>query len=227
MVQIWASLQSPIDVVLLSAQMNLFLFRHGQTAATLGDIFCGGKTDSTLTDEGLAQAKSLATHCGHLALNAIYASSQTRAQQTALPLATQLSLPVQTDPRLRELEYGAWDGKPVVSFAGAPDYQAFRQDPQHFGPPGGETAAQVGQRAMAAIADLYAQHPGQNVAVFTHKATKRTILCGLLGLPFGHYKRRFGAEVCGLSVLRLDGPDSACLLHHDWPAHRLKAPDFF
>src|SRR5450755_3379957 len=89
--------------------LTLYLARHGQTDDSKVDRFCGAR-EVPLKSEGQGMADALAAHYGGIRWEAIYASPQLRAQETAAPLAGKLGLPIQTLPGLEEIRYGGWEG---------------------------------------------------------------------------------------------------------------------
>ncbi len=161
---------------------TLLLIRHGTTAWNQQARY-QGHGDPPLNRSGRAQARRLARAMGGLRLDAVYSSDLRRAMATAAPLAQARGLPVQVEPRLRELNFGAWDGCPAEEVTAAdPDFwQAWRADPVTLAPPGGETLRELWDRVAAALADIYRRHPAGTVAVVTHGGPLRTVLAGLAG----------------------------------------------
>ncbi len=86
---------------------QIYLARHG-ACASVGTVL--GSTDPPLTDEGRRQAAELARQVAPLGFDRIVASALRRAAETAQLVGAELNLPVETDPRLDEISYGAWDG---------------------------------------------------------------------------------------------------------------------
>lgn len=84
--------------------MQLYLIRHGQSYVNLAE-WDQGNLDEPLTELGEQQARALAAWLpGHLPhIDALYASSMRRAQQTAEIVAEPYGLTPQLDDRLREL----------------------------------------------------------------------------------------------------------------------------
>ena len=84
--------------------MQLYLIRHGQSYVNLKE-WDQGNTDEPLTELGQEQARSLAAWLpGHLPqIDALYASTMQRAQQTAQIVAAPYGLTPRMDDRLREL----------------------------------------------------------------------------------------------------------------------------
>ena len=86
--------------------LTLILTRHGQAAP--GDLMLGGQLDLRLTPEGREEADALARRLAGVRIDRIIASPMLRALETAQAIAT--GRPVEVDERLRELDYGRWEG---------------------------------------------------------------------------------------------------------------------
>ena len=67
--------------------LKLFLLRHGQTALSRSNMFCGGRLDPPLTPDGRRMADAFAECFAADPWTAIYASPLQRALATAAPLA--------------------------------------------------------------------------------------------------------------------------------------------
>lgn len=163
----------------MSSPAALVLIRHGATEWNQDGRY-QGHSDPPLSAAGLAQAAELARGLRHLQLSALYASDLQRATATATPLARAHNLSVQLDPRLRELHFGAWEGRPAAA-VWATDRErqaAWYADPIHRAPPGGETVAMLWERVCPALAQIAAAHPG-TVAVVTHGGVIRSVLAWL------------------------------------------------
>ena len=63
--------------------LNLYLLRHGQTALSRDDVFCGSGLDPELTPEGLQMAKAFAAAYRAKPWRAIYSSALRRAADSA------------------------------------------------------------------------------------------------------------------------------------------------
>lgn len=148
----------------------LYATRHGQTAWNAGDII-SGVTDIPLSEEGLRQAQELAEQAAQLPICRIIASPMQRAQQTAQAVADRLHLPVQTDERLREWNYGAFEGKSRLT-PGFPEAKAAWGCKM---PGGGESVFQVVQRTYNVIDDVRRLYPGENVLLVCHGGICRVI----------------------------------------------------
>src|SRR4029450_3963697 len=123
--------------------MRLFLLRHAQTVWNLERRYQGW-TDSALTDLGRGQAEAAAKALGVEALVAVYASTLTRARDTAAAIAAPHGLPVREDPDFREMAFGAWEGLTLDEARGKDPggYRVWAETPELFTAPGGETLAE-------------------------------------------------------------------------------------
>ena len=81
--------------------LMLYFLRHGQTAFSRDNDFCGSGTDPELTTDGLAMAKAFAAAYRTTSWNAIYSSPLQRAVATAQPLAASQQTALQT--RLQQM----------------------------------------------------------------------------------------------------------------------------
>ncbi len=86
--------------------MRLLLIRHGQTPSNVRGLLDTGVPGPGLTDLGHEQAAAIPSTLRGYRIDAIYASTQVRAQLTAAPLAAARGLPVQVRAGLREVSAG-------------------------------------------------------------------------------------------------------------------------
>lgn len=87
--------------------MRLFLIRHGQTTSNVGHHLDTQEPGADLTDLGREQARALPAQLGSAGIEALYASTLLRTQQTAAPLAGALGLQVGIRAGLREITAGS------------------------------------------------------------------------------------------------------------------------
>jgi broad specificity phosphatase PhoE len=182
--------------------LNLYFLRHGQTASSRGNLFCGS-IDPGLTADGEEMAQTFATAYTNTPWEAIYCSPKERAILTAEPLADKLKIDLQLRDGLQEINYGTWEGKDVATVDAEyhDDYLRWLADPGWNAPTGGESAMTIAARALAVIEEIIQQHPTGNVLVVSHKATIRILLCSLLGIDAGRFRYRLGMPVCSVSIV--------------------------
>jgi probable phosphoglycerate mutase len=86
--------------------VRLILVRHGQTPSNVAGLLDTAPPGPGLTDTGLRQADAVPAALANQRVDAIFASNQTRAQQTAAPLAAARGLDVSVLAGLREIAAG-------------------------------------------------------------------------------------------------------------------------
>lgn len=190
--------------------LTIYFLRHGQTALSRTDAFCGSGLDPELTKEGLEMAHAFAEAHRDNAWTAIVTSRLRRTIQTAQPLCDALRTTHEINAGLNEIAYGSWEGlaKEQVDRDYHDDYVSWLADPAWHCPTEGELAIEVARRSLQVVEDLTERFPEGNVLVVSHKATIRIILCSLLGVDVGRFRYRFACPVGSVSMVEftLHGP---------------------
>ncbi|MEV6110200.1 histidine phosphatase family protein [Streptomyces sp. NPDC051940] len=196
--------------------LHVFFVRHGESVWHAENRYAGA-TDIGLTERGYDQARELADWAGQAGLSAIWASPQTRSKETARDSSLRTGLPVDVDPRLRELDFGIAEGltRDEMRRSFPEQLDAFHADPvgHHF--PQGENPRAATDRYLAFLGDLRAAHPDGRVLVVAHSTAIRLTLCRMLGLPLRSYRLVFPLlGNCALNELILrDGVPSLLALN--------------
>jgi alpha-ribazole phosphatase len=183
--------------------LRLLLVRHGETEWNATGRY-QGQTDIPLNAAGHRQAKAVAERLAAERIDAIYASDLLRAWATAEAIAEPHDVEPRPDARLREMNYGDWQGLTYQQIAEqAPEaLAAWNADRVHRTPPGGESLADLATRAESLLAEIRAAHLEGTVAVVSHGGTVRMILCVLLGHPPASYWQ-FEMDNTGVSEIEL------------------------
>lgn len=159
----------------------LYVARHGETAWSLSGQHTG-LTDLPLTPNGERNARRLGERLKGMSFTKVFTSPLQRAARTC-ELAG-FGAVAETDPDLVEWNYGQYEGLCSAEiFAERPDWQLFRD-----GCPGGESPAQVGERADRVVQRVRTV-PG-NVLLFSSGHFIRVLAARWLALgpePAGRY----------------------------------------
>jgi len=157
---------------------EFYLVRHGRTYWN-DEGRWQGQADAILNETGRLQAEAVAGAFAETFaegepaqnLTAIYSSDLKRAVDTAEAIARRVGIPVQTDPRLREINLGEWQGLLSAELHRRwPETMArWEADAARTRPPKGETLAEVAARVHAAMHDIARQHLGECVIVVSHQ----------------------------------------------------------
>ncbi|MGH1494176.1 MAG: histidine phosphatase family protein [Acidimicrobiales bacterium] len=165
--------------------MSLFICRHGRTEANASGLLLG-RADPELDEVGRAQAEAIARFVPDPAM--IVSSPLARCRQTA----EAFGLPITTDERLVELDYGDFDLKPL-SEVPAETWAQWRSD-SDFRPTGGETLNELGLRVFAALEDLAEAAQSSNVVVVSHVSPIKASVAWALQCPMDISWRCFVAQ---------------------------------
>ena len=188
----------------------LYLLRHGQTALSRDDVFCGSGLDPELTPEGMEMAQVFAKAYRDVEWRAVYSSSLRRTITTAQPLCDAVGINLQQRAELNEIAYGKWEGqtKDQVSKQYHDEYISWLADPAWHAPTGGESAIVIGRRGLQVVEEIQRQFTDGNVLIVSHKATIRIILCSVLGIDVGRFRYRLACPVGSISVVEFtsNGP---------------------
>jgi probable phosphoglycerate mutase len=156
---------------------RFFLMRHAMTVWNREERI-QGQMDTPLAPEGERQIEAWRDELKSLGLNSICSSDLGRARATARGLNQTLALPLLTEPRLREQDWGRWTGR-VHRRLKTEDAERYRRETArgwHFQPPAGESHLQVLERALGALADLARRLEARRILVVTHEGVLKCLI---------------------------------------------------
>jgi probable phosphoglycerate mutase len=163
---------------------RIIVWRHGQTAWNAARRV-QGQTDVPLDPLGRQQAFEAGARLASLRPTRIVSSDLSRAADTATALAEVCGVPVETDPRLREMQFGAREGLTWdEAWERMPEAMRAWLDGDESKVEGSETHAQAGERFAAAVRE-HADALGEDdlLVVVAHGAVSRVGTCAFVGLP--------------------------------------------
>ncbi|WP_018132201.1 histidine phosphatase family protein [Effusibacillus pohliae] len=186
---------------------RLILIRHGMTDDNL-QYRLSGWTDTPLNEAGIRQAECVADCLQHRVrqgkpIHAIYASPLLRAAQTAEIIAERLGLSVLYRDGLKEMNFGKFDGQPILSL-----YERHKEMVDRALNPGddefawedGESRPQLYRRIETAIRGIAEAHPEQTVAIVTHAGAIAYFVAGILGKRLSEWNR-YHVGNCSLTTV--------------------------
>jgi alpha-ribazole phosphatase len=164
----------------------MILVRHTSVAALPG--LCYGRTDVPLASTFAEDAAKVRAALGVVPRLA-FASPSIRCRQ----LAEVLGAPaVRVDPRLMELDFGAWENRRWDDLPRA-EVDAWANDFVETAPPGGETFRALAER----VASFRREHEATDGVVITHGGVIRAWLCQVEGHPLREaFARRVDCGEC-------------------------------
>lgn len=145
--------------------IDIWFEAHAQTHHNAAGI-ASGHYDVALTDHGREQAQSVlrARYTGQH-FNVVFTSDTQRAYDMACLIFADRPIPIVRDVRLRECDYGDFEGRPRA------EMEAARFSAIHTPFPHGESYAQVAVRMRRFLEQLAAERDGQQVLLIGRAAT--------------------------------------------------------
>lgn len=198
-----------------TATTQLLLVRHGQTALSHSDAFCG-TTEAPLTETGGEQARKLAKRLSRVHIDALYCSPQGRARETAKPIAAALGLEIQIREPLHEMDFGHWEGRVQSELYKESPHEMAAWDRGSWAVqfPGGETQQAVIARIIPCIIELLNAHAGQSILIVSHRTVLRLLVGHLLNLSLPN-SRPLHLDPASLTKLLVTGDQVELVFYND------------
>ena len=145
---------------------RIYIIRHGQTDLNRKRVL-QGRVDEPLNEDGIGQAREAAELLKQLGItiDSAWSSPLQRAMDTAAIVAGEV--PMQTDERLLEMDYGPYEGADLTS--PPPEIMEFFSDfVNNPAPAGMEPLSAIVQRLGEFLEELREDPPEGNVLIATH-----------------------------------------------------------
>jgi broad specificity phosphatase PhoE len=158
-------------------EQTIWLVRHGESTWNASGLVQGHAEGPVLTDEGRAQAATLADAVRLLPVRRLVTSDLARAEETASIIGHKLNLPWDRDVALRERDFGAAQGLPLrdlgSEWSGIEGDRVVDADAR---PPGAESVRELGERVSGFFDRLAQEDCDGDVLVVTHGGVIRVAL---------------------------------------------------
>lgn len=131
-----------------------------------------------LDEVGRAQAAriGIAVRQSHPDGFQLVSSPLLRAQETA----SYLGVPIRTDDRWQEIDYGVYEGRPMADL-GASQWARWRSD-NDFAVEGGESLSALQQRVLPALEELLLEAESADIVVVSHVSPIKAAVAWALGV---------------------------------------------
>lgn len=170
---------------------RLYLIRHGETEWNKVQRMQGCSYDIGLSDDGRRQAKSLAERLRNEKIDMIFSSTLSRAFETASIIASYHNLEVETSEAFKEINFGKWEGMYYTELMA--EYselmQIWKATPHLAVVPEAETIAQLQQRSVAKLNQLFEMYPEKDIAIVSHGITNKLMILQLMGMQLSQLHR--------------------------------------
>ncbi len=163
--------------------MTLLLIRHGETDWNREPARCQGWAEVELDAAGRGQARDQGRALAGRGIELVVTSHLVRARETAEIIHAELGgeLPFIVDPRLAETHRGEWETRRYSSIMREEPitWRHYREHPESFRFPGGESLAGQQRRVLACLRDCALD--GRTALLVTHGGSIRLTRCFLEG----------------------------------------------
>ncbi|CUH92082.1 histidine phosphatase family protein [Herbinix luporum] len=148
--------------------MKLLVTRHGETEWNRKNMILG-RTDITLNETGIMQAKKLRDNIPY-PIKYVIASPLQRAAMTANIVCENLNVEIKYDDRLMEMDFGTFEGRDRTC-------EVYQMEKRNFFTryPQGESYFQVAQRVYNCLDEIIEKYSDGNVLIITHNGICRVI----------------------------------------------------
>ncbi|MHA0913929.1 2,3-diphosphoglycerate-dependent phosphoglycerate mutase GpmB [Kosakonia cowanii] len=189
--------------------LQVYLVRHGETLWN-AERRIQGQSDSPLTDKGETQARQVAERVKALGITHIITSDLGRTRRTAEIIADICGCDVTLEPRLRELNMGVLERRPLDSLT--EEEEGWRRQLVNGTADGripeGESMQELSERMHAALAACLELPEGSRPLLVSHGMALGCLVSTILGLP-AYAERRLRLRNCSIS--RIDYQQSPWL----------------
>jgi isoleucyl-tRNA synthetase len=158
-----------------------FIMRHGGSKCNAEEFMCSWpeKQSSPLTREGRAQIEMVIPRAKKAGVDLIFSSDLLRTKQTAQIIARVLKLGVRLDKRLREYNFGIYNGRPAEEWV---RFLNGQKDMFKKRPPRGETRREIRKRMLDFIKDIDKKYKNKRILIISHREPLLELQGGLMGL---------------------------------------------
>ncbi|MDP6637320.1 MAG: histidine phosphatase family protein [Phycisphaerae bacterium] len=165
---------------------KLFVVQTGQTIWEVQDRI-ESVPGAPLTEAGASDVERAADElaaCGS-GIRAVYACDGESERETACLIAQALGTKVRTEPELRELDYGLWQGltRDELKRRQPKMYRQWADAPSSVRPPGGETLEEAQERLRAAIKGILKRHKDDAAVLILRPVAVGLLRCLLTNDP--------------------------------------------
>ncbi|MEU3291007.1 histidine phosphatase family protein [Streptomyces longwoodensis] len=186
---------------------TLILVRHGRSTANTSAVLAGRTPGVALDERGLEQAAALPGRLADLPIAEVVTSPLQRCRETLQPLLdARPGLPVHTEDRINECDYGDWSGRKLAELTDEPLMQVVQAHPSAAAFPGGESMRTMQSRAAEAVREWNARverdhGPDAVYLMCSHGDIIKSLVAEALGLHLDLFQR-ISVEPCSVTVIR-------------------------
>ncbi len=183
---------------LTMSKKTIYLIRHGQTDFNKQGIVQGSGVDSSLNNEGHAQARKFYEAYHHVNFDKIYVTELQRTHQTVAPFS-QKNIPIEIVPEFNEINWGIFEGKlptPENTKIFLQILQRWRNGELDHCIENGETPLEMFERQSKGLRRILENESEDIILICMHGRAMRSFLCLLTGTELQNMDNFDHANVC-------------------------------
>lgn len=154
-----------------------YIIRHGYSWKNKKNIAScwPEKTSYRLTEKGEKQVKEIAKKIKKERIDLIFSSDLLRTKQTAEIIGKELGLKPKFDKRLREVNVGIFNGRPIDEIGRFWDEErklfplSYYKKRFQIAPPKGETYADIEKKLSNFIKEMEKKYNGRSILIISHQ----------------------------------------------------------
>ena len=158
--------------------MEILITRHGQTDWNLKRRL-QGRADIELNQTGIEQAKIAKEELANEKIDLIICSPLKRAKQTAEIINEERNIPLVTDDRIAERDFGEFEGKYKEEFS-FEDFWSYKKAENYER---AETIKEFFNRIYGFLDDIKEKYKDKRVLIVAHGGVSIPVRCYFEGIP--------------------------------------------
>lgn len=186
--------------------MEIYIIRHGKTPWNVDRRLQGG-TDIELNQDGIDLAMKTGEGLKSVDFDVVYSSPLKRALDTAKLIVGDRDIPIITDERLREINFGEMEGGYGMKLKDDPSspFYNFFHHPEKYNIGTGETFESVMNRTAEFLIEVV--EPKENdykrIMIVGHGAMNKGLQCHMLGHGVEDYWKGDLQHNCAFNIYEL------------------------
>lgn len=157
--------------------MKVYVIRHGQTEWNVLKKM-QGSADIPLNEKGIEQAQQVKSNLENVTFDVILCSPMIRAKQTAEIIKNERNLNIIFDNRLRERDYGEFEGTSKSSF-NYNDFWAYNKNIKYAK---AENVQEFFNRVYGFLDEIKNKYIDKNILIICHAGVIKAIECYANGM---------------------------------------------
>lgn len=215
--------------------MEIYIVRHGETLWNR-DKKLQGSTDIELSDYGRYLAIETGKNLSHVHFDRVFSSPLKRAYETACLIRPEQKNEIITDDRIRELNFGIYEGKTMPELKNDPEgyFQYFFDAPEKYrAPKQGESLTDLCERAADFLTEVIEplSDTCSRIMIVAHGAINKAMMMHVKGESdmcrfwAGNLQRNCNVIILDYAQDSYRITDESCLFY-DLETARLKKKEF-